>query len=110
MQSIFTFNLLIDDFIHIKSVCIETVEYTLLSHVHGKMDIRSLSHGMGKYQICNCAYTRARYSCKKASVVNAITEPHICSNIINRKNTIIIYSRIFLRKVRSHQGKLEIVF
>ena len=63
----------------------ETVEYTLLSHVHGKMDIRSLSHGMGKHQICNCAYTRARYSCKKASVVNAITEPHIGSNIINRK-------------------------
>ena len=31
----------------------ETVEYTLLSHVHGKMDIRSLSHGMGniKYAI-----------------------------------------------------------
>ena len=75
----------------------ETVEYTLLSHVHGKMDIRSLSHGMRKHQICNCAYTRARYSCKKASVVNAITEPHICSNIINRKNTIIKYSRIFRR-------------
>ena len=73
----------------------ETVEYTLLSHVHGKMDIRSLSHGMGKHQICNCAYTRARYSCKKASVVNAITEPDMGSNIINRKNTIIIYSRIF---------------
>ena len=77
----------------------ETVEYTLLSHVHGKMDIRSLNHGMGKHQICNCAYTRARYSCKKASVVNAITEPHMGSNIINRKNTIIIYSRIFRRRV-----------
>ena len=51
----------------------ETVEYTLLSHVHGKMDKRSLSHGMGKHQICNCAYARARYSCEKASVVNVIT-------------------------------------
>ena len=75
----------------------ETVEYTLLSHVHGKMDIRSLSRGMGKHQICNCAYTRARYSCKKASVVNAIIEPRIGSNIMNRKNTINIYSRIFRR-------------
>ena len=75
----------------------ETVEYTLLSHVHGKMDIRSLSHGMGKHQICNCAYTRARYSCKKASVVNAIIEPRIGSNIMNRKNRIIIYFRIFRR-------------
>ena len=81
----------------IKTFCMETVEYTLLSHVHGKMDIRSLSHGMGKYQICNCAYTRARYSCKKASFVNAITEPHMGSNIINRKNTIIIYFRISRR-------------
>ena len=84
----------------------ETVEYTLLSHVHGKMDIRSLNHGMGKHQICNCAYTRARYSCKKASVVNAITEPHICSNIINRKNTIIIYSRIFRRTITTSSRKL----
>ena len=76
------------DFIH-KNFCMETVEYTLLSHVHGKMDIRSLSHGMGKHQICNCACTRARYSCKNTSVVNAITEPHMDSNIINRKNKII---------------------
>ena len=75
----------------------ETIEYTLRSHVHGKIDIRSLSHGMGKHQICNCAYMRARYSCKKASVVNVITEPCIGSNIINRKNTIIIYFRIFRR-------------